>query len=161
MGREVRMSDVPRELSELDEELADVPRLVERRIDPGSTALSVTIAMLLLIAAVLLPWTGSAHGWEILSGAQSFGPLPRLFTFTSLGFGLVVSALALATRWWGLAWLCAVGCGFSVVNGVWAIWSRQTGVLVGGTGPEPGLILAVVAMIALATCWVRIAVRRG
>jgi hypothetical protein len=152
--------DLPKELVALDRELAGVTRRVERRTDPGSTALIVSIAMLALIVMLLLPWTGSAKGWEILAGVQNFGVLPRLFTFTSLGFGLVVSTLALATRWWGLAWLAAVGCGFSVVNGVWAIWSRQTGVPHGGTGPAVGLILAVIVMISLATCWVRIALRR-
>lgn len=152
--------EVPEELAALDAELAGAVRRVERRTDPGPTALAVSAAMLALIAALLLPWTGPAQGWEVLAGIERFGPLPRLFTFTSLGFGLVLSALALATRWWGLAWTCAVGCGFSVVNGVWAIWSRQTGVPDGGTGPGIGLILAVVAVLTLAVCWVRIALRR-
>lgn len=152
--------DLPDDLAALDKQLAGVTKNVERRTDPGSTALIVSIAMLVLVVGLLLPWTGSAQGWEILSGTEKVGPLPRFFTFTSLGFGLVVSAFALATRWWGLAWLAAVGCGFSVVNGVWAIWSRQTGVPLGGTGPGIGMILAVVVMISLATCWVRIALRR-
>jgi hypothetical protein len=148
------------ELAALDGELRGVARRVERRIDPGPTALVVSIAMLALIGGLLLPWTGSARGWEILAGVASFGPLPRLFTFTALGFGLVGSALALATRWWALAWVCAVGCGFSVVTGVWAIWSRQTVVPEGGTGPGVGLVLAVLAVLLLAASWVRIAIRR-
>ena len=85
--------------------------------------------------------------------------MPRLFTFTSLGFGLVVGSLALATRWWGLAWLAAAGSAVTVITGVWAIWSRQTGVLTGGTGPGIGLILAVLTMIFLVACWARIAFR--
>src|SRR4029079_10955613 len=121
--------EVPEELSELNRELADVERRVERRIDPGGIAFGVTLAMLVLMVSLVLPWTGNAQGWEILAGSQTFGALPRLFTFTSLGFGLVIGSLALATRWWALAWLAAVGCGISVVNGMWAIWSRQTGVL--------------------------------
>jgi hypothetical protein len=151
---------VPDELAALEGELRGVARRVERRIDPGATALTVSIAMLVLIGGLVLPWTGSAQGWEILAGVESFGPLPRLFTFTALGFGLVGSALALATRWWALAWLCAVGCGFSVVTGVWAIWSRQTGVPEGGTGPGIGLVLTVLAVFLLAVSWVRIALRR-
>jgi hypothetical protein len=156
------MSDenVPGELSAMDAELDAIARRMERRTDPGPTALVVSVAMLALIGALILPWTGPALGWEVLAGIQSFGPLPRLFTFTALGFGLVGSALALATRWWGLAWLCAVGCGFSVVNGVWAIWSRQTVVLQGGAGPGVGMVLAVLAVLTLAVCWVRIALRR-
>jgi hypothetical protein len=153
--------DVPEELAALDKELAGVSKRVEYRTDPTPrAALVVTVAMLALLGALLLPWTGSALGWQVLAGLAPIGPLPRLFTFTSLGFGLVVSALALGTRWWGLAWLAAFGCGFSVVHGVWAIWSRQVGVPDGGTGPGFGMILAALAMLVLAVSWVRIALRR-
>lgn len=155
------MTDVPKELAALDEELTGVERRVERRIDPGRTAVTVTIATLVLIVALVLPWTGAVQGWQILAGDQTFGVLPRLFTFTSLGFGLVVSSLALATRWWALAWLAAVGCGISVINGIWAIWSRQTGVFDGGSGPGIGMVLAVLAILVLAASWARIAFRRG
>ena len=150
----------PQDMAEVDAALTGITRATERRIDPGATAITVSGAMLALMLALLLPWTGPAQGWEVLAGTQVFGPLPRLFTFTSLGFGLVVSASALATRWWGLAWLASVGCGFSVVNGVWAIWSRQTGVPSGGSGPGIGLYLAVLAVLVLAASWVRISVRR-
>jgi hypothetical protein len=153
--------DVPTELVALEKELAGVTRQVERRIDPSpQAALVVSLAMFALLGGLLLPWSGPALGWEVLAGVQSIGPLPRLFTFTSLGFGLVVSAFALGTRWWGLAWLGAWGCGFSVVHGVWAIWSRQTGVPLGGTGPAIGMILTVLAVLVLAVSWVRIALRR-
>jgi hypothetical protein len=153
--------DVPEELSELNRELADVERRVERRFDPGGIAFGVTLAMLVLLVTLILPWTGDAQGWEILAGSRTFGALPRLFTFTSLGFGLVASSLALALRWWPLALLTAVGCGISVINGLWAVWSRQTGVLTGGTGPAIGMVLAVAAVIVLTACWARIAGRRG
>jgi hypothetical protein len=154
--------DVPEELAALDKELAGVTRQVERRIDPSpAAALVVAVAMFALLGGLLLPWSGTALGWEVLAGLRPIGPLPRLFTFTSLGFGLVVSALALGTRWWGLAWLAAFGCGFSVVHGVWAIWSRQTAVPHGiATGPGIGMILAAVAVLVLAASWVRIALRR-
>lgn len=153
--------NLPEELAALDKELAGVTRRVEYRVDPSPrAALVLAVAMLALLGGLLLPWTGSVPGWQVLAGAASIGPLPRLFTFTSLGFGLVVSALALASRWWGLAWLAAFGCGFSVVHGLWAIWSRQTGVPHGGTGPGIGMIVAVLAVLVLAVSWVRIALRR-
>ncbi|WP_219418059.1 Rv2732c family membrane protein [Pseudonocardia nigra] len=151
---------VPDELAALDAELAGVARRAERRIDPGPTALAISVAILVLIGGLLLPWTGSVQGWEVLAGVERLGLLPRLFAFTSLGFGLVASALALATRWWGLAWLSAVGCGFSVVTGLWAIWSRQVTIPEGGTPASVGLILAVLAVLVLAVSWVRIALRR-
>jgi hypothetical protein len=146
---------------DLDAELAGIARGIEQRTDPGSTALTVAVAVLVLLATLALPYTGAVPGWQVLAGlAPDLGVLPRLFTFTALGFGVVGSALALATRRWGLAWVCAVGCGFTVVDGVWAIWSRQTVVPDGGSGPGIGLVLAVVTMLVLAVSWVRIALRR-
>jgi hypothetical protein len=151
---------VPDELAALDAELRRAQRRAEHRIDPGPAALVVAVAMLALIGALLLPWTGSVQGWEVLAGLAPLGLLPPLFAGTSLFFGLVCSALALATRWFGLAWLAAVGCGFSVVTGIWAIWSRQVAVPAGATGPGAGLVLAVLAVLVLAATWVRIATRR-
>lgn len=151
---------VPEELAALDAELRRAERRAEHRIDPGPSALVVSVAMLALIGSLMLPWTGSVRGWEVLAGLAPLGLLPPLFVGTSLGFGLVCSALALATRWFGLAWLAAVGCGFSVVTGVWAIWSRQVAVPAGATGPGFGLVLAVLAVLVLAATWVRIATRR-
>ncbi len=145
----------------MDAELAGIAANMERRTDPGSTAVTVSIGVLVLLATLALPWVGSTPGWEVLAGLEpTLGLLPRLFAFTALGFGVVGSALALATRWWALAWVCAVGCGFSVVDGVWAIWSRQTVVLQGGEGPGFGLVIAVLTVLVLAASWVRIALRR-
>ena len=151
----------PDDLASLEAELAEVERSVVRRVDPGSTALPVAVAVLLLVGALMLPWTGGVPGWQVLAGVANLGALPRLFTFTSIGFGLLGSAFTLATRLWAAAFVCAVGSGFSVVNGMWAIWSRQVNVPHGGSGPGIGLVLAVLAMVALTACWVRIAGRRG
>jgi hypothetical protein len=151
---------VPDELAALDAELRRAERRAEHRIDPGPAALVVSVAMLALIGALVLPWTGSVQGWEVLAGVAELGLLPPLFAGTSLAFGLVCSALALGTRWFGLAWLAAVGCGISVVTGIWAIWSRQVAVPAGATGPGVGLVLAVLAVLVLAATWARIAMRR-
>lgn len=151
---------VPEELVPYEAEMTGVARRVERHIDPGATAVGVSVGVLVLLISLTLPWTGSAQGWEVLAGVESFGLLPRLFAFTAVGFGVFGSALALATRWWGLAWVAAAGCGFSVVDGVWAIWSRQIGVPDGGTGAGFGLVLAVLAVLGLAVAWVAIALRR-
>jgi hypothetical protein len=152
---------VPDELAALDAELGGAIRRAERHVDPGAAAMVVAVAMLVLVVGLVLPWTGAVLGWEVLAGLASLGLLPPLFAFTSLGFGLVCSALALATRWWGLAWLSAVGCGISVVTGLWAIWSRQVAVNAGGTGPGIGLVLAVLGILVLAGTWARIAGRRS
>jgi hypothetical protein len=151
----------PDDFASVEAELAEAERRVARHVDPGQTALAVAVAVLFLLASLMLPWSGGAPGWQVLAGVANFGALPRLFTFTAVGFGVLGSAVALAGRHWAAAWACAVGCGFSVVNGVWAIWSRQVNVPQGGTGPGIGLVLAVLAMIVLTACWVRIAGRRG
>jgi hypothetical protein len=150
----------PEELSSLESELAGVAKRVERRFDPGATAMVVAIGVVALIGALLLPWVGPAVGWQILVGAEWFGVLPRMFTVTALAFGVIASALALTTRFWALAWLSAVGCGISFINGLWAIWSRQIGIPQGLDGPGPGLLLAVVVVLVLAATWARIALRR-
>jgi hypothetical protein len=153
-------SKVPDELAELEAQVADVPGRVERQIDPGSTAIGVSVGVLLVIVALVLPWTGAVPGWEVLAGSEWIGPLPRLFSFVAVVIGVLGSALALSTRWWALGWVCAVGSGIGVVTGVWAIWSRQTVVPEGGTGPGIGLVLAVLAMVLLVACWARIVGRR-
>jgi hypothetical protein len=151
----------PDDLAAMEAELAEAERSVVRRVDPGSTALPVAVGVLMVLVSLMLPWSGDTAGWEILAGVANLGPLPRLFTITALLFGVLGSAVALAGRRWAAAWTCAVGSGFSVVNGVWAIWSRQVNVPQGGTGPGIGLVLAVVAMVVLAASWVKISTRRG
>jgi hypothetical protein len=153
---------VPKELSKLDSELAGAQRRAERRFEPGGSALVIACAVLVLMIAATLPWSGSATGWQVLTGAAEIGPLPRVFAVTAIGFGIFVSTAALIVRRWGLAWLAAVGCGFSILDGVVAIWSRLTvrpdGIGVAPTsGPAIGLILAWVAIIVLAVSWVRLA----
>jgi len=148
------------DLSALESELAGVARRVEHRIDPGVAAVVAAVGVLGVVGGLLLPWVGSTTGWQLLVGAEYLGPLPRLFTITATAFGLVTSVLALTTRFWALAWVSAVGCGIATVNGIWAIWTRQTGALEGVEGPGPGLILAAVAMVVLTFTWARIALQR-
>jgi hypothetical protein len=149
------------DLDHIDAELAGAHRTVERRIEPGSTALGVTVGVLLLVVSLVLPWTGDVQGWSVLAGTDWIGPLPRLFSFVALGVGVLLSTLTLSLRWWFLAWACAAGSGISAITGLWAIWSRQTGVLQGGTGPGIGLVVAELAVVVLVVSWVRIAGRRG
>lgn len=132
------------------------PRVISRRVDPGLGSVVVASAMLLLLVAALLPWIGTASGFEVLrgSGAVAVGVLPRLFAVVGLGFGVVLSALALLTRRWALVLACALGCGYSVLDGMWAIWSSRTSE---GPGPGFGLVLAELALVVLTVVWVRLA----
>ncbi len=145
---------IPPELSRLDAELAAAERRVVGRLDPGLRALVVACAVMLLLVSAVLPWAGGTSGWQVLV-AGGVGVLPQAFAVTAIGFGVLGSAVGLITRRRGAAWVCAFGCGFSIFDGVLAVWSRQT--LPGGGGPGVGLVLALVAVIALTTQWMRIA----
>jgi hypothetical protein len=148
------MSSMPDGLERLDSELSGYRTWP--RIDPGPSAMVVSIGVLVLLVAHALPWTGSITGWNVLLGAGNLGVLPRLFAVTALLFGVVGSSAAILTRLWAIGWACALGCGFSVVNGLWAVWSRNTAPN-GASGPGVGLILAVLCMAVLAMMWVRLA----
>ncbi|HEY3955602.1 MAG TPA: hypothetical protein VGM53_19710, partial [Streptosporangiaceae bacterium] len=126
------LTDLEREVSGLDTRWP--------RVEYGPSVMVVAVGVLVLLGAIALPWAPGTGGWVVLLGASHLGALPRLFTITALLFGVVVSALALMTRLWAIAWLGALGCGFSVVNGLWAVWSRQTSPT--GSGPGIGMILA-------------------
>lgn len=155
------MSDDPERMEELRAEIDEVERSVLRRVDPGVRSVVIASATMALLLAVSLPWVGDASGWEVLHGAvdptDRVGLLPRLFAAVALGLGAGLSALTLLIRRWGLVWASALGCAYCVLDGVWAIWSRQTAP---GAGPGIGLVLAVLAVLVLATQWFRLAVTR-
>ena len=153
------------DLAALQAEIDGVERDVVGHVEPGPWAMVVAVGAFVLLVAALLPWVGSDSGWEVLlgqaSGEHRIGLLPRLFAGSSLLFGVLLSAVALSSRRWGLAWLCALGSAFSVVHGVWAVWSRQTA-LGADTAPGPGIgmVLALLTMIVLAIQWLRLAFSR-
>lgn len=131
-------------------------RAATRRIDPGARAMLIAVAVVAAVASLLLPWVAGAPGWRVLA-AGAAGPLPSLFSITLTLFAIVVSAAGLLTRFWVLAWLAAFGCGISSVNGIWAIWSQQTGA---GGGPGFGLVLGVLAVVLLTFVWAGAALSR-
>jgi hypothetical protein len=149
------MESSPEDLTELERQLSG-PDTRWPRVEYGPSVMVVAVGVLVLLGAIALPWSsGGPGGWTVLLGEGHIGALPRLFTITALLFGVVVSTLALTTRLWAVAWLGALGGGFSVVNGLWAVWSRQTSPT--GGGPGIGMILAVLAMVVITMTWVRIA----
>ena len=81
-----------------------------------------------------------------------------LFSINSTIAGLLLSAIALTTRRWALAFVAAMGCTIVSFEGLVAIWSRQT---VPQAGPSFGLVLAVISMFVLAIQWLRIAWSRS
>lgn len=144
---------VPPALIQHDAELAGAERRVLSRLDPGLAALVLACAVMLLLVGVVLPWVGAASGWQVLVSGGA-GVLPRLFAATATGFGVLGSAAGLLSRRWVVAWVCAVGCGFTALCGIAAIWSRQTAEA--GARPGVGLVLALLAILLLTWQWVRL-----
>lgn len=154
-------ADDPNGIAALRAQIDAVERAALRRVDPGVRAAVIAGAIMVLLLAMMLPWVGDASGWDVLRGTANpvdrVGLLPRMFGGVALGLGVGLSMLALLTRRWGLVWASALGCTYCVLDGVWAIWSRQT---VHGPGPGIGLVVAVLAMAVLAVQWLWLALSR-
>ena len=148
-------------LAALRAEIDEVEREAVRHVQPGRWVMVIAVGSFTLLLAAALPWVDGASGWQVLLGQldepSRIGLLPRLFATTSLLFGVVLSAVAVFNRRWGLVWLCSFGCGFSVVHAIWAVWSRQTS---GTSGPGVGMVLALLAIFVLAVQWLRVAFSR-
>ncbi|GAA4938989.1 hypothetical protein EV188_1011021 [Actinomycetospora succinea] len=128
------------------------------RVDFGPGALVAAVAVLVLLLAAVLPWTGlGASGWEVVLGRPGVTGLPRLFGTLAVVFGVVGTAVTLLTRRWPAVFVTAAGCTITSVTGLWAIWSQNTSA---GTGPGIGLWLALLAMIVLAGRWASFAFSR-
>ncbi|MGH3757942.1 Rv2732c family membrane protein [Actinophytocola sp.] len=144
---------------EIDRVERDAERRAARSVDFGGRALVISVAVFVLIVGLILPWMSGATGYEVLLGTGSgdavgkASMVPRLFAATSVAFGVLASALALMTRRWVLTWVCALGGWFTSVDGVLAIWSRQSSQ--GDIGV--GMVIAWVAMLVIATQWFRTA----
>ena len=157
------MTNEPDGIAALRARIDAVERSALRRVDPGARAAVIAGAIMVLLLAMTLPWVGDASGWDVLSGTahpvDRVGLFPRMFGGVALGLGVGLSMLALLTRRWGLVWASALGCSYCVLDGVWAIWSRQT---VHGLSPGPGigLVLTVLAMAVLAVQWLWLALSR-
>ncbi|WP_414638836.1 hypothetical protein [Actinophytocola sp.] len=141
------------------EEIDEVGRRAARSVELGSRALVIAIAVFVLLVGLVLPWMNGSSGLEVLIGAEAgkASMVPRLFAATSVLFGVVASALTLTTRLWVFAWVGAAGGWFASVDGLLAIWSRQSS----DTAPGIGMVIAVVAMVVIATLWFRTAASRN
>lgn len=147
-------------------EIEAAERRVSREIDPGARAVVVAALVLVLIVSLLLPQTGDARGVDVLVNSAAakaeMVALPhRVFCWLTLVFGIGISALALTTRRWGVAWVALAGSAVACAAGMLAVWSRQT-VNVGRhlpevlPGPGIGLIIGWIAIIALTFHWARV-----
>lgn len=135
------------------------PPAVGARVDFGPGALVAAVAVLVLLLAAVLPWTGlGASGWEVVLGRPGVTGLPRLFGTLAVVFGVVGTAVSLLTGRWPAVFVTAAGCAVTSVTGVWAVWSQNTSA---GDGPGAGLFLALLAMIVLAARWAGYAFSRS
>jgi hypothetical protein len=139
-------------------------RRVAREIEPGARALVVAILIFVLLASFLLPHAGDARGFDALIGGPAaakaaIGMPSRVFTWITLVFSVGFSTLALLTSRWALAWVALAGSAVASVEGMFAVWSRQTAGA-GHPGPGIGLIVAWIAVILLTFHWARVVWRR-
>lgn len=144
---------------QLREEIDEVGRRASRKVELGGRAVVIAVAVFVLLVGLVLPWMNGASGLEVLIGQEGgkASMVPRLFAVTAVLFGVVASALTLITRRWFFAWVGAAGGWFASVDGVLAIWSRQSS----GTDVGIGLVIAVVAMVVIAFQWFRTAASRN
>jgi len=151
-------TDGDADLQGLAAEIDEVGIRTARTVELGQRAVTIGLALVLLIVGLTLPWVGEATGWRVLLTGDG-GAIPRLFAATATGAGIVASLLALLTRRWWLTWVCAVGGWFASVDGMLAVWSQQSSAATGtvGGGPGHGMILALIAVITLAALWMRTA----
>ena len=149
------------DLAELAAEIDEAGEHASRTVELGRRGFTIAVFSFVLLVCLILPWVGDHAGWQVLAGQG--GGIPQLFAATSSGVGILASALALVTRRWWLAWVCAAGGWFASVDGLLAIWSQQSSHASGaaGGGPGIGLIIAWLAMICLAVQWMRTAFSRG
>lgn len=141
------------------DDIEQAERRVAGELNPGARALVVAVLVFVLLATFMMPHTGGANGWDVLTGndeaVRAGVSLPsRVFIWLVLVFGVGFSMLALLTRRWVLGWIALAGSAVSCVIGMLAVWSRQT-------APEPypgpgfGLVLAWLTVIALTFHWAR------
>lgn len=142
----------------LRDEMDEVGRRASRTVELGGRAVVIAVSVFVLIVGLVLPWMNGASGLEVLIGVESgkASMVPRLFAATAVLFGVLTSAATLITRRWVLAWAGAAGGWFASVDGMLAIWSRQSS----DSAPGIGMIIAVVAMVAIAVQWFRTAASR-
>jgi hypothetical protein len=155
---EGRRDSLPDADDGLREEIDEVGRHAARTVELGGRAVVIAVAVFVLLVGLILPWMNGSSGLEVLTGTETgkASVVPRLFAATAVLFGVVTSALTLITRRWVFAWVGAAGGWFASVDGLLAIWSRQSS----EATPGIGLVIAEVAMVVIAIQWFRTAASR-
>ncbi len=143
-------------------ELSELERKVAGEVEPGLRGVGIAAAVLVLLAAMLAPHSGSASGWDVLlfdarAQAAGIGLPSRLFVSSAVLFTVAASAAALVLRRWTIAWVATVGCGLTVLLGLFAVWSRQTVPNAASvSGPGLGLLVMWLMTLVVAFHWARL-----
>lgn len=145
-------------------ELDAIERRVTRELDPGVRGFILSVAVLVLLVATVLPHAGVASGWDVLldtpdAAAESVNFTSRLFVAGSVLFGMTATVLAVLVRRWWAAWVATAGCAVTAFFGLLAVWARQT--VVDGAGPGPGLLLAWVTVLVVLVQWLKLVWRQA
>ncbi|RJQ78624.1 hypothetical protein D5S17_12485 [Pseudonocardiaceae bacterium YIM PH 21723] len=144
-------------------QIEQVGQDVKRQIDPGHRAMIIAVAVMALLASQILPWAVGHTGFDLLTkpmpAAEKISIIVKIFDGMALVIGVLASALAIITRRWALAWVCAFGGALTLVFGVLSIWTRQT-VLNAPHGVQAGLIVAVLSVLVLVVQWFKIVTAR-
>ncbi|WP_132993569.1 hypothetical protein [Gordonia zhaorongruii] len=155
---------------EYEKDLRKAERKVAGEIDPGARAVVVAVCVLIGLVSLILPHTGDVRGIDVFTMSDAavaeYIALPsRIFVYLLLIFGIGLSALALITRRWVIAWLALCGSAVASVAGMLAIWTRNT---VGvdelndvanprdPSGAGLGLLLGWFVVIVLTFHWARV-----
>ncbi|MGH3630538.1 MAG: Rv2732c family membrane protein [Sciscionella sp.] len=147
-------------------QIDEVGKRSEHTFDPGGRAVGAAVAMLILLLAVALPFSGGLSGWHLLFGQDPATKVasiaPKVFLVVALLFGVLGTVVALSVRRYGAAWITSLGCDLSVLFGGLSIWSQQTSSSHHpGPGPGIGMLLAELSMVAFAVIWAGITWKRS
>lgn len=137
-----------------------IEKKVVRQFEPETNRVPLHVCSCLVVLALLMPHSGSESGWTLVARLfgveqQPLGVLPYISVYLTAGFGIFVTMIAVATRRFIGAFIATCGCALSVVFGVVAVWSLQTGAdHSGAMTPGIGLFLSTGIMVFMTIRWV-------
>ncbi|CRH62793.1 Uncharacterised protein [Chlamydia trachomatis] len=149
--------------------LAKAEHRAGSRLAAGPVRWVLVGCALLYLAGVVLPFAGSAAGWQILGFTQAAHDAHAtiaeyVFTWASLiGLGVITPA-AMLTRRYGLAALGWVITAISLVNALLSIWLRRSSAeAVAGTAIEhgPGMYVCIAAVLIAVFAYIPAILRRS
>ncbi|GAB3126207.1 hypothetical protein GCM10027289_01650 [Tsukamurella serpentis] len=162
MNRDSQSPRSAEELENLRTEIESVEKKLAGEFQVGPRILIAAIAVVLVIASLALPHTGSVTGIEIIMGdphieSSSLVIVSKVFVWLEVVFGVFASGAALLTRRWVLSVIAGAGCGVGIVFGLLSVWSRQTTGLHGEppSGAGIGLLLGWLGILVLAVVWIK------